>query len=59
MIQYKTDLQMRQDRYQTEEEHERALMELEVTKSRELARIEAEKFANTMNAIGRNTVVST
>ena len=57
-IQHQTDLQMQKDKYQTEEEHERAIMELEVSKSRELARIEAEKFANTMNAVGRSTVVS-
>lgn len=57
-IQHQADVQMQKDKYLTEEEHERALMELEITKSRELARIEAEKFANTMNAVGRSTVVS-
>jgi len=57
-IQHQADVQMQKDKDHAEEEHELALMEIEVNKSRELARIEAEKFANTMNAVGRSTVVS-
>ena len=47
-----------EEEYKNIEEHQKALNELEIAKTRKLAEIEAGKFSQTVGSIGRETIVS-
>jgi len=56
-IRRKQELEMKRSRLQTELEHTGALNNLEVKTANDLANIEVKKFKETIDAIGKETIV--
>eukprot|EP01060_Flectonema_neradi_P038496 TRINITY_DN808_c2_g1_i1.p1 TRINITY_DN808_c2_g1~~TRINITY_DN808_c2_g1_i1.p1 ORF type:complete len:903 (+),score=272.08 TRINITY_DN808_c2_g1_i1:46-2754(+) len=55
-IQVTTEIELENTKNEEELNHKQALDDLEVTKAKEMGRIEAEKFKKTVNAIGKETI---
>ena len=56
-IRRKAELELFQQRFETEIAHKEALDDLTIKTERELAEIEAQKFQETIDAIGKDTIV--
>ena len=57
-ITQKAELELIKSRYEAEENHQKAMMELEIGTQRELANIEASKFQKTIESLGKDTLVA-
>jgi len=56
-ITQKGELELIKNRYEAEENHQKAMADLEIQTNKELAAIEAEKFQKTIESLGKETLV--